>query len=247
MIYIEPAESEKLYQELEGLGDDLKVPVPRCFLQLRVTDRTGKITHHTKRRSHSWTRNAYNLIASYLLGINAVGSWGDGTGTPIKITSGSVISGSTLAALCRATITASGYSEDPQDVGKAYIAASGDITHGIVAGIGAGAESFDDYAMSSICGEGSGANQLHYVQEEQPALSWDAGTRTLTITHKRYMNNNSSGTITLTEIGIIANGAVAGGSGRRFMTARDVLSPPVEVPPSGQILASYILSLVYPS
>jgi len=247
MIYIEPAKKEKLYQELEGLGDSLKVPIPQCFLQLRVTDRTGKITHHTKQRSHSWTRNAYNLIASYLLGINAIGSWGDGTGTPIKITSGSVISGATLAALCRATITASGYSQDPQDVGKAYIAASGDISHGIVAGIGGGTESFDDYAMSSNCAEGSGANQLHYVLEEQPVLSWDAGTRTLTVTHKRYMNNNSSATTTITEIGIIANGAVAGGSGRKFMTARDVLSPQVEVPPSGQILASYILSLVYPS
>ena len=247
MIYLEPAESEKLYQELEGLGDSLKVPIPQCFLQLRITDEAGKIIHHTKQRSHSWTRNAYNLIASYLLGINAVGSWGDGTGTPIKITSGSIVSGSTLAALCRATITASGYSRNPQEVGNAYIAASGDISHGIVAGIGAGVESFDDYAMSSICAEGSGANQLHYVLEEQPILSWDAGTRTLTITHKRYMNNNSSGTITITEIGIIANGAVAGGSGRKFMTARDVLSPPVEVPPSGQILASYILSLVYPS
>ena len=126
-------------------------------------------------------------------------------------------------------------------------AASGDINHGIVAGIGAGAESFDDYAMSSICAEGSGANQLHYVLEEQPVLSWDAGTRTLTITHRRYMNNNSSAMINVTEIGIIANGAVAGGSGRKFMTARDVLTPQVEVPPSGQILASYILSLVYPS
>lgn len=247
MIYVEPAESEKLYQEMEDLGDSLKIPIPQCFLRFKVKNRNGKVVHDAKQRSHSWTRNAYNLIASYLLGINAVGSWGDGTGTPIKVTSGSVISGNTLAALCRATVTTSGYSEDPQEVGKAYIAASGDNTHGIVVGIGAGVESFDDYVMSSICAEGSGVNQLHYVLEEQPALTWDAGTRTLTITHKRYMNNNSSSTITITEIGIIANGAVAAGSGRKFMTARDVLSPSIAVPASGQILASYILSLVYPS
>jgi hypothetical protein len=247
MIYVEPAESEKLYQELEDLGDCLKVPVPQCFLQIKITDRNGKVVHNTKQRSHSWTRNAFNLIASYLLGINAIGAWGDGTGTPIKITSNSVISGNTLAALCRATITTSGYSEDPQETGKAYIAASGDNTHGIVIGIGAGVESFDDYTLSSICAEGSGANQLHYVLEEQPVLSWDAGTRTLTITHKRYLNNNSSATITVTEVGIIANGAAAGGSGRKFLTARDVLSPSIAVPASGQILASYILSLIYPS
>ena len=60
---------------------------------------------------------------------------------------------------------------------------------------------------------------------EPVVKSWDAGTRTLSVEHKRYINNNSPGTITIKEIGLIANGSQ--GTSLRALMSRDVLGTPV--------------------
>ena len=247
MLNIEPLENEKLYKELEDLGTRLRIPVPQCHLGIKVLDRTGKVIRDTSQRAHSWNRNAYNIIGSQLLNLDATGAFGPGTSVPIKDVNGNTLNNATGTAVAETTVTQSGYSSDPLSQGQGFMGAVGIATHGIVVGIGATAESFEDYQMSSPCAEGTGANQLHYVLTENPVNSWDAGTRRFTVTWKRYLNNNTSGIITITNIGIISCIAQGSGDSYRGLICRDVLAPAVEVPGSGQLLVTYAIALVFPS
>ena len=73
-VYIEPVESERKYQRLAELGARLKVPIAEAFLTLRVRDRHGQVIHYTKQRSHSWTRNAYQMLATGIGGMRNSGT-----------------------------------------------------------------------------------------------------------------------------------------------------------------------------
>lgn len=86
------------------------------------------------------------------------------------------------------------------------------------------------------------------IAQEAPVLSYDAGTKTLTDTLVRFMNNNSGGDITVREVGLIAKlQTYTAYSMSLFLLSRDVLSPEVVVPNAGQIRLQYQVSLVYPA
>lgn len=240
-VYIEPVESERKYQRLAELGTRLKIPVTEAFLTLKVLDRNGRVNHHTKQRSHSWTRNAYQMLATGIGGMRNSGTFADGS-LATRNTAGSVISNVYLA---NTGGVSSNFNVDSEAVGKAYRGPNGDNVSGVVVGTGDTPESFNDYALAAALAEGTGAGQVNYMAGEPVVKSWDAGTRTLSVEHKRYINNNSPGTITIREIGLIANGSQ--GTSLRALMSRDVLGTPVDVPASGQILAIYTIALIYPS
>jgi hypothetical protein len=245
-IYIEPLELEAKYRELASLGRNLGIPIPECHLEIKVTlPGVRKPVHWHKQRSHSWTRNAYNSMATFMMGIQSTGGY-DAGHTSSKTTTGAVGNKSYMFFPGRTSQYDSDYSNDVFSNNIGYMQAVGVITSGIVVGIGAGVESFNDYAMSSICAEGTGANQLHYVAEAVPVQAYDPGTKTYTTTWSRYMNNNSPGDVTITEVGLIAS-CLLGDTTSNCLFARDVLSPAVVVPASGQILASYAIALVFPA
>ena len=240
-IYIEPWESEQKYQRLAELGRKLKIPVSEAFLTLKVTDRDGIILHHTKQRSHSWTRNAYQMLMTCLSAVQNAGTYSDGS-LAAKKTDGTVVS--SVFLLCTGN-QGSSFGGSTETAGKGYRGAVGDPSTGISIGRGDTAESFDGYALALPCAEGTGANQLNYLAGEAVIRAYDAPSKTLSATHKRYANNNSPGTITVKEIGLIAY-AVKGTTFPALM-CRDVLVSPVDVPASGQILVTYTVSLVYPA
>ena len=86
------------------------------------------------------------------------------------------------------------------------------------------------------------------IAQEAPVLSYDAGTKTLTDTLVRFMNNNSGGDITVREVGYIVKMQTGTAySMSNFLFSRDILSPEVLIPNAGQIRLQYTISLVYPA
>ncbi len=243
-LYIESPESEARYRELSALGVLNKIPVPEMFIELKVMmPGQEKPLAWWKRRSHSWVRNAYNIHACDLMGIRHNGGFVDG-GTSIKNYAGAVQTASKLPILASTNYSDTDYTRSPETVGYGYYAGVGDTTLGILIGVGLAAESFEDFAMSSLCAEGTGLNQLHYVAQTF-TRGWDAETRKFSVLLSRYLNNNGAGIIDVTEVGLVARGT-CNASWNYMMMARDTFAA-ISVPPSGQILATYTLSVTLPS
>ena len=226
---------EKQYDELRKLGQKLHIPIPEAFWELEVTDKNGKVTQRHKQRSHSWVRNAYNLLLSQMAGANAEGGFGAG-GLSVKDTGGTVRSGGSISIGSTGT-----YFNNP---GNAFRAPAAIATYGIQVGSGTNAESFEDYVLQTPIAEGSGAGQLNHVLAEDHVRSWSAPI--LTITHTRYFNNNSGGDVSVNEVALTTNGQVSG-LGRQFMVSRDKLAATVLVPNTGQLKIDYTIQLTYPS
>ncbi len=241
-------EIEAKYQQLEALGRKLGVPLLCGHLDVQIS-KNGKLLTRRKQRSHSWTRNAYNLIFCQLGSSNPTdNTFGAGklsykqTGGTITYYSGSYGCWSTYIDYYDAKCY------DNESAGRGTRAAANDAGHGIVVGTNGVAESFDHNALQTPIANGLGAGQLSMIAQEAPVLSFDAGTKTLTDTLVRFMNNNSGGDITVREVGLIAKLQTGTAySMSLFLLSRDVLSPEVIVPNAGQIRLQYQISLVYPA
>lgn len=236
---------EKKYKQLRKLGQELHIPIPETFLELEVFDKDGKIIQRHKQRSHSWVRNAYNQLISQLASkgaSDASPNWGGGF-INIKDTGGIILSHATRG-ICITTSTA----HEMQTAGYGYHADATINTFGIQVGSGTNIESFEDYALQTLIGNGTGAGQLSYAAMEVPAKSYDAVTKVLTITRVRYLNNNTAppGDVSVKEIALTTNGKV-GDTPRQWVMSRDKLGATVTIPATGQLKISYVLSLAYPA
>ena len=235
---------ERKYKQLRKLGQELHIPVPETFWEFEVT-LDGKVIQRHKQRSHSWVRNAYNLLISQMSSKNASDAspnWGGGY-INIKDTDGYI----TSSAYCGISITRVD-NVDCETAGSAYQAGAGEATFGIQVGSGINAESFEDYALQTLIANGTGAGQLSYVAMEIPTKSYNAGTKVLTITRIRYLNNNTdpAGDVSVNEVALTTNGKVST-IAINWLNARDKLSATVTIPATGQLKCSYILSLTFPA
>jgi len=239
-IYIEPPESERRYLRLANLGKELGVPVPQVFLEMKVTMPDGKVVHHHRQRSHSWVRNLYNAMVALLAGVNCNGGAVFGAGfINIRRTDGVVRN----EGYCDSAMLGT-YNTSWEVAGIAFAGGAADNTFGIQVGSGANVESFEDYVLQTLIANGVGAGQLSYVAGEIPAEAYVTGTKTYSVTHVRYMNNNSPGDVLVKEVAI----ACLGMSGvNKQIRSRDVLGATVTIPASGQLKVTYTISLVYPA
>ncbi|GAJ08217.1 unnamed protein product, partial [marine sediment metagenome] len=71
---------EKKYSQLRRLGQELHIPIPEAFWKFEVFDKDGRLIQEHKQRSHSWVRNAYNLLLSQMASkeLNDAGLYGVG-------------------------------------------------------------------------------------------------------------------------------------------------------------------------
>jgi hypothetical protein len=253
MQIIDTLETEAKYQRLEALGKKLGVPLLCGRLDLQVT-RSGKLLTHRRQRSHSWTRNAYNLIFCQLGSSNPTdAAFGSGK-LSYKITNGTVryYHGSDAVNEYGAWVTYIDYynveTRENESAGRGSRAAANDAGHGLVVGSSNAAEDFDHYNLQAPIANGLGAGQLSMIAQEAPVLSYDAGTKTLTGTLVRFMNNNSGGEITVREVGYICKMQTGTAySMSLFLFSRDILDPVVVIPDAGQIRIQYQISLAYPA
>lgn len=247
--YIEPPKQERKYRRMEKLGAELGVPVPRMHLEMQVIMPDGKVVHHHKQRSHSWTRNAYNLILAQLGGA----SLGDATfGAGLlsaKATTGTVHYSTTKGwSSVQGSGGASDYSiRNPNVETYGFRAGAGEDEFGILIGTSDTAEDFSDYILGAKVEDGTGAGQMSHILTESIAQSYNSGTKTWTCSQVRFINNNSGGGITIKEAGLFFKTTSFFGSNTYyFMAARDVLSPAVLIPDTGQLKTTYAISLVFP-
>lgn len=238
------------YQELRLMGGRLHVPVFEAFWLLEVMDREGRPVRSLRQRSHSFVRNAYNHLISQLAAKNGDGGAVFGGGfINIKDTSGSVRSGALPILTGHDSNSSSTQSLDFASTGQGVLATAGTDTKGIVVGSGANPESFEDFALQSRILNGTTAGRLSYIQSEPVAISYDAGTLTLTVIHARFFNNNSGGDIAINEAAIYLIGKTGAFSTSNitWMAARDKLAATVTVPNTGQLKVTYTISLTYPA
>ena len=211
----------------------LKIPVLKAYVELEVRDKDGKVIERRKQESRSWTRWAYNTLFCNLACVD--GHIDDNLS--MKDTGENVRSGDLPAVLfrdhsCKASI----------ETGYALAAAAGiDIT-GIVVGTGTAAESFEGYQLATQIADGTGAGELSHVQAEDYTVATDGTTKTAT--QVRYFNNNSGAEITVNEVALyvrMSPGAY------NYMTCRDLVSPGVAIPNTGQLKVTYTIELEYPA
>jgi hypothetical protein len=253
MKIIDTPETEAKYRRLETLGKKLGIPLLCGHLDLQVT-RSGKLLAHRRQRSHSWTRNAYNLIFCQLGSCNPTdATFGSGK-LSYKITNGTIkyYIGNDASNEYGAWVTYIDYydveTRENESAGRGSRAAANDAGHGLVVGSSNAAENFDHFALQSPIANGLGAGQLSMIAQEAPVLTYNAETKTLTDTMVRFMNNNSGGDITVGEVGYICKMQTGTAySMSLFLFSRDVLDPVVVIPNAGQIRIQYQISLAYPA
>ena len=236
------SKEEQKYEQLRKLGQELHLPIPEAFWEFEVFDKDGKLIQRHRQRSHSWVRNAYNLLLSQMAGKNVDDSTFGAGLLSLKTTSGIVKYGEGAFISCP-----SSYFDFEYALGRAYRAPATNNNYGIQVGSGTNAESFEDYVLQTLIAEGTTAGKLNYILSEVPTKSYNGGTKTYTITHVRYMNNNSEGDIVVNEVALTAYGSVGNEQNYYYVMSRDKLPATVTVPDTGQLKVTYTIQLTYPS
>ncbi|MBA7683753.1 hypothetical protein ES703_92134 [subsurface metagenome] len=227
---------EQQYEELRRLAQKLHIPIPEVFLELEVRDKDGRVIQRHRQRSHSWVRNAYNLMIMQGAGINGNESAVFGAGeVNIKLADGTVRQSPRAANICDADY-------DPEAVGFGYTAVAGWDTYGILVGSGTTAESFEDYFLDTQIVDGTGAGELSHIASETPSRSYADTTYSVDLV--RYFNNNSGGNVDVNEVALVTNGYYGGA--HIWMQSRDKLGATVTVPSTGQLKVTYTVELTYP-
>lgn len=232
---LDPKE-EQQFAELKKLARKLHVPIPEVFIELEVFDKDGKLIQRHHQRSHSWVRNAYNMLFSQLAGKGCTAT-GFGAG---KISIKDYPAG-TIYDTIGYGLTISGV-QTPDGATYGYRAPAGATSRGILVGSGTNAESFEDFALQTPIAEGTGAGELSHILSEAHSVAY--ADTTLTNTLIRYLNNNSGGNVLVNEVALVTYGYF-GASGAPMLMSRDKLASTVTIPDTGQLKVTYTVSLTY--
>jgi len=116
-----------------------------------------------------------------------------------------------------------------------------DDTHGICVGTSNQAVSPADYNLVGKIAHGTGAGQLvHGAQTYEAIEVVDNNSKWR---NTRPFTNNSGSTITVKEIGIIFGMLDTGSATRYFLSCRDVLASPVDVPDGSTLTVRYTVQV----
>ncbi|MEQ4488787.1 MAG: hypothetical protein AAC990_00240 [Dehalococcoides mccartyi] len=227
---------------------NLHLPYVEAHFEVEMT-RGGKRLLHSRQRSKSFVRNAYNILFSQAAAAEA----DDTTFGPGYINAKDI-----TGAIAKRDTPISWIPHDVASLGNGFRGTEGAFNHGIVLGLGTGAESPEDYYLSGpVIANGNGAGQLNYNPTETLIKVWSAGSRTLSNSVKRYFNNNSGGAINgWGEVILIGKVNFAYSYGQLtgwwndtyyVVFSRDLLPSPVNIPDKAQVKVIYTISLTYPS
>lgn len=231
---LNPTEEAK-FKDLRDKCRELKIPMmPEVFIGLKVHDKSGVLTLDDIQRGHSWTRNFYNFLYSQSTWVGAsAASYGVGY-ISSKDVSGNIGSSADYALQAVAHTLAGNHWQ--------YNAAAS--TYGIQVGTSDTAFSAEHYTMQALIAHGTGAGQLSYAAMSAASKAYNAGTDTWTTTHTRVFNNNSAGSITVKEVGLVAYLRTFSASGSNYcLMERSVLDPTVAVAVGAQLTVTYTISL----
>ena len=242
---LDPKE-ELEYAQLRRMGQRLHIPIHEVFIKLEVFDRDGKLIQRHHQRSHSWTRNAYNMMFSQLAGAPPSDVTFEAGKLSQKATSGTIYSGLYPFGMFLSKSVAP-YSYEYNTV-LGYRAPASNVNYGILVGSSTDASSFEDYVLITPIIEGTGAGQLSYTESALNSISYAA----LALKNEliRYINNNTAllTDVDVNEVAIVCkSGSVQTPSTSVYtLMARDHLVSTVTVPSTGQLKVTYTIQLTYP-
>jgi hypothetical protein len=226
-------EYNELLAEFRSLCLETKTPAVFGRWDLSVQDISGNVVDHRNFSSQSWTRNYYNERALEFLSIVGTDAGPFGTGAINFM----LVDGSLRQV----------------DITGVQGLQSGILTgidgFGILVGSGSKAEDFDDPTFDTQIVHGKAAGELfHYgmgVDASLVNITWDSDNRIFTRTAKRAFLNDSGGSVTVREIGIVPVSGFANGD---FMNNRDVLDSDLAIPDVNILIATYFMeSVVFPA
>lgn len=199
--------------------------------EIEVTDKNGNVIIKRREQSRSLLKHFALILQSLMAGtITGYRSRSNiDTKVELKDTTGntfsypSIVSSSTLPAR---------YSDSAFEVSAYY----GEDAFGIVVGTGTNAVSRDDFALVNQIKHGFGSGQL--VHGETTVEDVDGNPPSSMWRVIRTFTNESPATITVREIGLVANCA-----GRSVLIARDVLSQAQDVPVFATLTVRYVFTI----
>ena len=206
-----------------NIGKD--TPTFNAYLTVVVRDSEGKIVKIHRQRSHSPTANFIGLM----LPLNYFSN----TGGSFTITN---TGNSTFSYQPQLNSGARGISypnSNTSDPGYSYIAM-------IQVGSGTQSNPYTAHSLASPIANGSGTGQLVYGQPSIPSNITVSGSSAY-FTISQTFNNQSGGTISITEVGIITTISfnvilgTAWPATNQLLVWYDILSSPISVPNGGSV------------
>jgi hypothetical protein len=182
--------------------------MPTLHIHTRV-EKNGIILSDKHQIGHSWVRNAYN--AYNLMMLDSVPT----TYLYFRDTAG--LFGSSSYPFQRHFVYAA----------NGYYSTENAENFGVVVGTGTTAFDLDDFRLDAVITHGNTTGKLYYQAQVAPVTTYSGDPDfTENILHKRVYNNNSGGTITVNEVGLVF---LTNGGSYKVMMSRDVLDTPAVV------------------
>ena len=223
---LDPKEELK-FEALRDMCRELRVPPPpEVFIDYKVQDKYDTIIQEDICRGHSWTRNFWNGMYGSAASASCVGT--------------SYAAGSSAGEYYAGVIT----TESTYRMGSVYcIAGATDSTYGIQLGTATTPFNINNYVLTGLIAHDNTAGTLYY-QASNPGVTTYA-SKTYSTALSRVFNNNSGGTITINETGIMAYAAQIATTniGWRYLLERTVLVYPIIVPNGGQLTLTYRINM----
>ena len=96
--------------------------------------------------------------------------------------------------------------------------------------------------MIAKIAHGNASGQFAYNAMSAPVATYNGGAKTWSSAPTRIFNNNSGGSITVGEVGLMWNGTCFG-STTHYLFERSVLSPTVAVANGAQLTVTYTITM----
>lgn len=208
-----------------------EVPIFSAYLIAVMRDSEGKIVKIHRQRSRSPTANFIGLLLPTIYFSNANSSY-----SIVNTGNG----GNSYQP---------GLSPSAWDISYPN-ASSGNQTYLVMIQVGSGQNSnpYSAHSLAAPIANGSGSGQLVYSQPSLPTSITVSGSSAYFVVSQTF-NNQSGGTITITEVGIIVNVQLSrpyyeqSGSFGQVLVWYDVLSSSISVPNGGSVTIYYTFTV----
>jgi len=220
----------------------------KAWVEIEVRDKKGRLIKRQKQPAKSFVKNFLKFIRELFVSVTATTA-GTTIGLYVDVftyASGILDTGGVSQTLEMHTGTRTA-SESVEVCLGSVNAPTGDDSHGLVAGSGTTAPTPDDTALETQYTEGTGLGNLTHGAVTVEDTTVSGSTTQFRVI--RVFTNNYTATQTVAEVGLIARWRWKGSDSagieftdeHKFLIARDVLSPAVDVPAGSTLTVRYIL------
>lgn len=226
IIQLEKEQHEResaIYSRLRTLASGLHVPITEMIVGIKVQDKqTCEIKSDRRFHVQSYVRNIY--------------AWT--TGLPVFFSDGATYTDGSLAlkdtGAAIQDVDAYLFTTNLENSTAGYDAPANLSTWGALAGRDATDFSIDDFDLGLVITHGTGPNQMEYGASVLTE-GWNSGSSYYWSVHTRTLDNNSAGSITVWEIGLIARDS----GGLFLLIARDLIGGGQVVTTSDRLIIDY--------